>query len=74
MIVLEVIMKHPLEEWIFNKGFSKAEFARLANLQRQAVFRYCNYQRLPNLEAIKKIHEATNGEITFRDFEKKESA
>lgn len=66
-------MKHPLEQWIIDNGFSKAEFARIANLQRQAIFRYCNYQRLPNLEAIKKIYKATNGAITFRDFKKKES-
>ncbi len=67
-------MNHPLEIWISKKGLSKNQFAKLANLTSMSVSRYCNYQRLPNLEALKKIHVATNGEITFRDFEKKESA
>jgi predicted transcriptional regulator len=66
-------MVHPLEKWILENGLTKAEFARQANLQRQAVFRYCNYLRLPNLDAIKKIHDATNGEITFKDFMRKET-
>lgn len=65
---------HPLETWINEHNMTKADFSRLADIHPMNVSRYCNYQRLPNLEALKKIHMATNGEITFRDFEKKESA
>lgn len=67
-------MKHPLEKWIIENGMTKAQFAKLVNLTAMSIGRYCSSQRLPNLDALKKIHEATDGEITFKDFEKKESA
>jgi len=56
-----------LQNWLKEKGFSKAEFARKIGVSRHALYLYLKGKRQPRLDIALRIEEATNGEVTVKD-------
>ena len=50
-----------LDTFIETKNLTVAQFAHLAGLSVQAVYKYLNGERTPNKKATAKIYQATNG-------------
>lgn len=58
-----------LDEWLKAKNISTTEFARLAGLgDRAIVHRYRYGRQVPRLKSMRKIQQATGGEVTANDF------
>lgn len=57
-----------LGEWLSSKGMSQQAFADKAGVSQGAVARFVLGRRMPNREMMRKISEATEGQVTPNDF------
>lgn len=57
-----------LKQYLDNNGISGAEFARMIGTSQVTVHRYTKGLRFPYPETIAKIHKATKGKVTVRDW------
>ncbi len=58
-----------LSEWLCNRIMSDAEFARISGIgQRALVHKYRHGRLFPGPENLRRIRQATNGEVTADDF------
>lgn len=58
-----------LSDYLRAHGLSAAEFGRTAGLgSRQLVHKYLSGERFPTPENLRRIREATGGEVTADDF------
>ena len=58
-----------LSEWLCNQIMSDAEFARISGIgQRALVHKYRHGRLFPGPENLRRIRQATNGEVTADDF------
>jgi len=58
-----------LKDWLNRNGMSNAEFARISGIgQRALVQKYRHGRLFPAAENLRRIREATGGEVTADDF------
>lgn len=57
-----------LKEWMEWKGKTYREVGEDINICHTSLFKYCNSNRVPRKEAMKKIKEYTKGRVTLKDF------
>lgn len=57
-----------LRAWLDREGISATAFGQKVGVEnRQTMSRYVRGERLPPAEVLKRIREATNGEVTYED-------
>ncbi len=57
-----------LGEWLRSRGMSQQAFADAAGVSQGAVARFVLGRRMPNREMMRKIVEATEGQVMPNDF------
>lgn len=58
-----------LKDWLANNKISVPEFASMIGVKTaRTVYRYINYERIPDRETMPKIIKATRGEVTANSF------
>jgi len=58
-----------LREWRQANGISQKKFAVLADLEgKETVYRYEKGQHIPRPDVMKRIYQATNGEVRPDDW------
>lgn len=57
-----------LEQYLTDNGISAAAFARMLGTSQVTIYRYKRGLRFPYPETIAKIHKATKGKVTVRDW------
>jgi len=57
-----------LKEWLAKQGMSNPEFGEQIGTSAETVRRYAVGIRIPEREAMQRIFEATDGEVTANDF------
>jgi transcriptional regulator with XRE-family HTH domain len=61
-----------LVEYLQESGLSVAQFAAKSGISEQAIYKYCNGQRMPRRSAIKKMKIASSGKIGLQSFDETE--
>ena len=57
-----------LKDYIYEQGMSIRGFSRRANLNHRNVETWVRGERIPNVKAIQKIYDFTEGRVTISDF------
>lgn len=57
-----------LKEYLEAEGISQTEFAQRTKDSVQNVNRYVKLHRIPGREKVIRIHEATDGRVSFADW------
>lgn len=57
-----------LASYLTENGISHRAFAERINTSQASVTRYAIGARTPRLEMIARIHNATNGRVSYEDF------
>lgn len=58
-----------LDDWLTKEGINSAQFARASGLgDRQLVHKYRHGERFPSPENLRRIKDATHGQVTAEDF------
>jgi len=63
-----------LAAWMDSNNITDARFGEAIGVARQAVHRYRTGERIPDKALMKRINEATGGEVSPNDFYDLESA
>lgn len=63
-----IIVHMKLKDWLSKHRISGSEFARRLNVTRAAVSRYSTEDRVPRPAILRRIHDATDGEVSAADF------
>ena len=56
-----------LNEFLNERGLTQCQFALLCELSETHVSRLVSGQKKPSFNSLVKIHNATNGAVTFND-------
>ncbi|MDF1720542.1 MAG: helix-turn-helix transcriptional regulator [Minwuia sp.] len=56
-----------LNDWMAEKGMTSTQFAALIGCRESTVSMYLNGKRMPRLNLMRKIIEATGGAVTADD-------
>lgn len=57
-----------LADWLKRNGYSQAVFAREIGVAQSTVAGYCLGNRIPKVNDMVKVHNATNGQVSADDF------
>lgn len=57
-----------LGEWIKRSGLTHEQFGELIGRDHSAVGRYIRGERMPNPTTLRRIFQATKGEVSANDF------
>jgi len=57
-----------LKDWLDKEGISGTEFARRLNVAKATIYRYSTGSRLPRPSILRKISDATDGNVTASEF------
>jgi transcriptional regulator with XRE-family HTH domain len=58
-----------LQDYLKKQGISFRQFAKEIGVSHTLISRYCSKERTPSMGTAKKIHNATKGKVTYKDFE-----
>lgn len=57
-----------LGEWLRSRGLSQQAFADAADISQGAVAKFVLGRAMPNRQSMRKIFDATEGQVTPNDF------
>lgn len=64
--MVSVVMR--LAEYLAQEGMTQADFARKIGQEQATIARYCTGKRTPQPEVMRKIVQATRGQVQPNDF------
>ena len=57
-----------LKSWMHNEGVGRDGFAETLGIAPQTLSSYCSGKKKPSVKVVVKIHNFTNGQVSFADF------
>lgn len=57
-----------LSQYLEDRNMKPKAFAEIIGVHRSSIVRFCDGTRLPDLDTIKRIHDATAGAVRAEDF------
>ena len=57
-----------IKVYMVKEGLSRAEFSQTIGVTPTTLSGYCSGDRMPSLDTVREIHNATRGAVSFADF------